>query len=58
VEPCARANIGAAVLPGYWDTAKDAAKKVVRPIYISENQNNSAPLWLKSPKFYIKHLKR
>jgi hypothetical protein len=35
VEPRARANIGAAVLPGCRDTAKDAAKKVVRP-YICE----------------------
>jgi hypothetical protein len=58
VEPRARANIGVAVLLGCRDTAKDAAEKVVRPVYISKNQNNSAPLRLKSPKFYIKHLRR
>jgi hypothetical protein len=37
VEPRARANVGAAALLGYRDAAKDTAKKVVRPVYISEN---------------------
>jgi len=44
VKPYAYANIGAAALLGCRDATKDTAKKVVRPIYISKNQNNSAPL--------------